>query len=229
MTTVAGTDPAQDQVGVACVGATPHTAIDVAVHAPALVTGLRWLFDVPQPPEAIVHHFGDRLPSAANRLLRFIPDHGAGLAAIAVEVARVRYPANSGVPLNPLYPGEIAAFAELVDDLGVPVRGMWGGSPLQYGGVVLDARAHTSLVGAVERYQRGCPRHAGSVFCRCGWYQAGQKNLVTVDDVRELARVEAAAMPLVPVLPAMVDPSGVLSRVASMLVAVVRPQAGGRP
>ncbi|MUL61192.1 hypothetical protein B5P44_01165 [Mycobacterium sp. CBMA 213] len=228
MTTLAETDPTQEQADDACAVATPHTPIDVAVHAPALVAGLRWLFDTPQPSDAIVHHLGDRLPSAANRLLRFIPDQGAGLAAISVQVTRVRFSTNSRVPLNPLYPGEIAALAELVDDLGVPVRGTWGGNPSQFGGVVLDARAHASLASAVDRYQRGCPRHEGSVFCRCGWYQVGQKKLVTVDEVCEQARTEAAAIPIPPVFPALLDPSGVLSRAASAIVAALRQPEGAR-
>lgn len=226
MTTGAETDPAQEQADATSAAAAPQTWIDVATHAPALVTGLRWLFDIPQPHDAIIHHLGDRLPSAGNRILRFIPDQDAGLAAIAVNVARVRYAPNSFVSLNPLYPGEIEAFAELVDDIGVPVRGTWGGSPSQSGGVVFEVRAHASLVDAVDRFQGGCPHHAGSVFCRCGWYQAGQKKLVTVHDVREQARAEAAALPIPPVLPALLDPSGVLSRAAATLAATIRPTEG---
>lgn len=53
-------------------------------HAPALIVGLRWLYDTEQPATAIIDHRGRRLRSAGGRTVRFTPVGWQGRAVVVL-------------------------------------------------------------------------------------------------------------------------------------------------
>lgn len=147
-----------------------------------LLVGLRWLLDTEQPAEAIVSHHGQRLASADNRVLRFVP-HGPGERAfIAIEVHRIDW-VSWGCPRNPLAPSELSDIAALLGDVGQRVVETRDGHPGITGSLALSTSSHPSLLAAVRRYSAGCPRHGGRVLCRWGWYRAGAHQAIDVHDL----------------------------------------------
>lgn len=161
--------------------------VDVTSHLPVLLIGLRWMFDTPQPDTALQHHHGQQISSVGNRTLRFIPSGWNGHAIVVVEVTHVDYGQPRQPPRNPLDPGELAAFIDLLDGMGEDVVATWNGSPATTGSLALARPAHPALQASVRRYSRGCPQHGGHQFCRCDWYDRGRRQLVSIQDLHREA------------------------------------------
>lgn len=190
----------------------------IEAHLPVLLSGLRWLYDTPQPDTAILHHHGQRLPSVGNRHLDFTPVGWAGRVIIVLSVSHVdlgeRWPAR-----NPLRTDELDQLADLLDGMGETVVHRWNGNPHISGSIALARRAHPTLDAAVRRYHAGCPDHGGSVFCRCSWYSTGYRTVTTVHDVHRQARQHASnAAPLTGPWPEYLDPTGQLAAIANVSI-----------
>lgn len=161
--------------------------IDVMSHLPMLLIGLRWLFDTAQLDTALQQHHGQQIGSVGNRTLRFIPSGWNGHAIVVVDVAHVDYGQPHEPPRNPLAPGELAAFADLLDGMGEDVAATWNGHPAITGSLALARPAHPSLQAAVSRYTAGCQRHGGDRLCPCDWYIRGHRHIVSISDLHEQA------------------------------------------
>lgn len=152
----------------------------------AVSVGLLWLYRTEQPDEAVLQHHGVTVArsllavSDGDRLYRFIPGTARNVI-ISVLVARPVY--VNGFHQVRLRPGEVDQLAGLVRELGHEVAEVWASPSGAFGTVTLQQPAHRSLLAAVDRYRAGCPRHPDrGVFCRCGWYPAGNQ-LVVLPDV----------------------------------------------
>lgn len=161
--------------------------VDVMSHLPMLLIGLRWLFDTTQPDMALQQHHGQQIGSVGNRTLRFIPSGWNGHAIVVVDVTHVDYGQPHQPPRNPLAPGELAAFADLLDGMGEDVAATWNGHPAITGSLALATPAHPSLQAAVSRYTAGCQRHGGDRFCPCDWYVRGHRHIVSIQDLHQQA------------------------------------------
>ncbi|MFD4786573.1 hypothetical protein ACFWN1_05725 [Streptomyces sp. NPDC058459] len=144
--------------------------------ATLLDTGLGWLFDTVQPGDCHQHHLGIvlHLPEA-NRWYGFIPEGTRALPVVSVAVTKVDWIDDGPlqVPANPLRPDELPALAGELRDRGFESFGTWNGHPGATGSVGLIRPAHPTLVGAVDRYRRGCITHPKqSVFCDCEDWRA---------------------------------------------------------
>lgn len=182
----------------------------VSAHLPVLLLGLRWLYDTDQPASAIAGHDGQAMVSAGGRILRFIPRGRVGFATIRIEIAA---PTTDTQPLST---GEIAAFADLLDDLGVAVEHTWIEHPGTSGYLALRRPANPSLCEAVARHQRGCPVHRHQHRHNCLWYTAGTAALVGLPQLQQHVLAAAAAQPtLAGPWPTYLDPSGLLSQTAA--------------
>ncbi|KAB7754422.1 Uncharacterised protein [Mycobacteroides abscessus subsp. abscessus] len=117
-------------------------ALDITANLPALLIGLRWLYDTEQPTHARQDPHGQHLPTPAGRTLHFIPSGTAGHVLIVIEAAK---PAS-------LAPGELAAFADLLDDLGETVLSTYNGYPGTTAALALARPAHPTLRAAVARF-----------------------------------------------------------------------------
>lgn len=182
--------------------------VDATVHVPALVVGLRWLYDTEQPSAAIVDHRGRRLQSAGDRTVRFTPVGWQGRAVVVLIPTT-----NAHGRVRPVTTGELEAFADAVRDMGEDVVSTWSGA--LRGFVALARPAHPSLRAAVQRYEDGCPDHTGSPACGCGWLAAGSDHVVGLTAVQQQIRAHAAALPrLVGAWPADLDPTGQCAAIA---------------
>lgn len=161
--------------------------VDVMPHLPMLLIGLRWLFDTTQPDMALQQHHGQQIGSVDNRTLRFIPSGWNGHAIVVVDVTHVDYGQPHQPPRNPLAPGELAAFADLLDGMGEDVAATWNGHPAITGSLALATPAHPSLLAAVSRYTAGCQRQGGDRFCPCDWYVHGHRHIVSIQDLHQQA------------------------------------------
>ncbi|WP_435111613.1 hypothetical protein [Nocardiopsis synnemataformans] len=156
----------------------------------ALAAGLRWLYDTPQPDGAILQHHGEGLylPDA-NRSLAFIPAGWDGKVVIVVNVARAGWKPerNELTPAHMIGPTEIDEVTAMLADLGARVVHTWNGHPSDTGSLALERPAHPTLLAAVNRYRKGCPDHPEkSVFCKCGWYERGNKKVAVPVLTREV-------------------------------------------
>ena len=150
----------------------------------ALAAGLRWLYATIQPDDALVERRGARI-KAGDRVLRFLPISTTGNPLIVVDLPNVRRGISSlSPPLNALPPDELPSPASELAALGIP-------SAAQHyhgitGTIVLDVPAHRSLIAAVRRYDRGCPRHQtqlGEAPVRdggkgCTWHVYGHRRAI---------------------------------------------------
>lgn len=161
--------------------------VDVMSHLPMLLIGLRWLFDTTQPDTALQQHHGQQIGSVGNRTLRFIPSGWNGHAIVVVDVTHVDYGQPHQPPRNPLAPGELAAFADLLDGMGEDVVATWNGHPAITGSLALARPAHPTLQAAVSRYTAGCQRHGGNRPCPCDWYVRGHRHIVSIQDLHQEA------------------------------------------
>ncbi len=125
-------------------GARP--AVDLSVHMPVLLVGLRWLFDTEQPAGAVQSPGGDGLPSVGGRAFRFVPSDRSGHAAVGIAVI-------SSVAGDVIDGHEVAGFIDLLESAGeeiVAVEVIAAGS---YCTMRLAREAHPSLRSAVSHYR----------------------------------------------------------------------------
>lgn len=179
------------------------------MHLPAVLAGLRWLFDTTQPDDAVVDPRRQSLATAGGRrYLRFDPIGRNGNATI--EILRPTRIESSGRDLAAV---ELSAFAEVVDGLGEEVAATWIGRSGIIGGVELSRPVHPTLLAAVERFEvdGACPS-AFAVDLR-----AVQRAMVQKD-----VAVTQFAGPW----PDSLDPSGVLGKMAAGVVANVLAESG---
>jgi hypothetical protein len=150
----------------------------------ALRAGLRWLYATEQPPEALVERRGAKI-TTAERSLRFVPTSSSGNPLLVVDLLDVHWGIGSfSLPLNALPPDELLRVATELAALGVPACGQHYHSIT--GTIALDSPAHPSLLDAVHRYDRGCPRH-DTQLCEapvrhggksCSWHADGHRRAV---------------------------------------------------
>jgi len=180
---------------------------DVTAHLPALLLGLRWLYDTEQPAGAIASSDGQALPSAGGRTLRFIPRAHPGGTVVRVEHTR-RTTGPQALPAT-----ELDAFADLLDDLDVGVARSWIEYPGASGCFALYAPAHRTLCAAVTCYTQGCVERHPRDTCTCSEIDQGDATFI---DLAQLQRHAIAAGATIPALagpwPHYLDPSGVLGR-----------------
>lgn len=183
-------------------------ATAAGAHAPALIVGLRWLYDTEQPATAVVDHRGRRLRSAGDRTVRFTPVGWQGRAMVLLIPT-----ADAHGSRRPVSAGELDAFAETLRDLGEEVVATWTG---QSRGLAALARpAHPSLRAAVRRYEAGCPEHDADPVCACGWLATGRDQVIGLTEVQQQIRAHAATLPLLPgPWPEALDPSGQCAQIA---------------
>lgn len=150
----------------------------------ALAAGLRWLYATVQPADALVERRGARFETA-GRSLRFVPISATGKPLIVVDLLDVHWERGSFSPsLNPLPPDELPSLATELASLGIPSNAQ------RYHGVtgtiVLDVPVHHTLIAAVLRYDRGCPRH-DTQLCdtpvrdggwACTWHADGHRRAI---------------------------------------------------
>lgn len=197
----------------------PPCRVDASAHVPALVVGLRWLYDTEQPPAAIVDHRGRRLRSAGDRTVRFTPVGWQGRVVVVLIPTT-----NTHGRVRPVSAGELEAFADAVSDLGEDVVSTWSGE--LRGFVALSRPAHPSLRAAVQRYEDGCPDHGGAPACGCGWLAAGSEHVVGLTAVQKQVRAHAAALPrLAGAWPVDLDPTGQCAAIACRAFAAAPPAA----
>jgi hypothetical protein len=149
---------------------TPPPSLDVTANLPALLLGLRWLYDTEQPATAVQNPRGQHLHTPAGRTLTFIP---AGTARHALLVITADTTENTliGQPSdNSLSPGELTAFADLLEDLGEPVLSTYNGYPGTTAALALIRPAHSTLLAAVARFTDRPHPHRPDEACQCPWY-----------------------------------------------------------
>jgi hypothetical protein len=115
-----------------------------------------WLYDTPQPADALVMPAGRDLTFGNTDLT-------VGIRPGATAPTLVLFVASPGQSLNR---AQWAEWQTLVGKLAkkhkTGIRRTFNGPPTHTGAMVLDAPAHPTLVAAVQRYQAGCPRHRGA-------------------------------------------------------------------
>ena len=184
--------------------------IAVSAHLPAVLIGLRWLYDTTQPSEATVDPQRNSLPSArGHRSLRFNPVGHDG--AVMIEIVAT---ARNELRDQALAGAELSAFVELVDGLGEEIVETGAGQGLVLGAVSLARPAHPSLLSAVARF-----RSTG----RAGSVQAIDLAAVQRAVFDRGMSIQQFAGPW----PESLDPSGVLRRVAGGAVARLASGSGG--
>ncbi|MEZ0053288.1 hypothetical protein ABIA30_004317 [Mycobacterium sp. MAA66] len=184
--------------------------VAASAHLPAVLIGLRWLYDTVQPPQSAIDPRGHSLPSArGSRSLRFDPVGRYGLAVVEI-FGSARSESGDGA----LATAEIAAFGDLVDGLGEEVIATWTGTGNVIGGLALARSAHPSLLAAVARFR--------------------EHGLAEMEDAIDLRAVQCAVLdralslqPFVGPWPESLDPSGVLRRLAGGAVAKFSSGQGG--
>lgn len=152
----------------------------VEALTPALVSGLRWLFDVEQPATALVRAEGIALPPLLGRRLIFVP--GSDRDAAAVIVQTVATPPTAEL-LGDDEISALAAEAEHLTSAAVAVQ-----RPTEASHAVriqLSRLAHRSLRAAVARFRAGCPihhqpacGHTRGPEAPCQWYARGAQALI---------------------------------------------------
>lgn len=145
-----------------------------------LSLGLDWLHETRQPDGALVHPMGVQSPVADGRRFGFIVSSYRSATAVMIAVAAPDYVMVGGNNelTNPLKPGELAALATHLEQIGYKVSGTWNGY-LEHGSVALAMEAHHTLKKAALQYCLGCPEHR-TVFCYkdgCDWLDNGTAKL----------------------------------------------------
>lgn len=160
---------------------TPLTGAQrVEALTPALVSGLRWLFDVEQPATALVRAEGIALPPLVGRRLIFVP--GSDRDAAAVIVQALATPTTAEM----LGDDEISALAAAAERLtGAAVTVHRPTETVHAARIQLSRLAHRSLRAALTRFRAGCPvhhqpacGHTRGPEAPCQWYARGAKALI---------------------------------------------------
>ncbi|MGB8407145.1 MAG: hypothetical protein WCE30_24100 [Mycobacterium sp.] len=128
----------------------------LSVHLSTVLIGLHWLYDTPQPDEAVVpqQDRGQELMSAGGWRFSFIPAGPSGVPVIVVD---------SSCSPQRLSQVDVDELAGHVDDFGETVRRARLSGP--QGILELDRPAHPSLLCAVDRAGwRGATDAAGDVL-----------------------------------------------------------------
>jgi len=157
---------------------TRTAAGDLRAHLPTVLVGLHWLYDTPQPDDAVlVDGAGQTLASAGGWRFTFVPANPSGTPSIVVD------PAAS---LHPLSQRDIDELAEHVDDFGEPVRRAYLSGAR--GILELHSKAHPSLLSAVARTRDSQRRPAAT---------NGQSDAVHLADLRQQTLARSPAPRLV--------------------------------
>lgn len=162
--------------------------VDVTVHLPLLLIGLRWLLDTEQPAAALVSSRGQTLQSVGNRALRFVPRGSDGCPVVFLEVVDTNWDAVRGAR-DVLAASEIDGLSAMLGDCGEGVRAQWSCGLAVSAAVALASPAHPSLLAAVGRFERGCVTrtHRGRVVCGCARPRAGLRAAVSVHALHDRA------------------------------------------
>lgn len=127
----------------------PLAASDLRVHLSTVLIGLHWLYDTPQPRDAVLLD-GHRqsLASAGGWQFTFIPTNDSGSPTIVVDSRASRHLLSQN---------DIDELAEHVDDFGEPVRRAYLSGTR--GVLELHRSAHPSLLSAMARTRsdQRCP------------------------------------------------------------------------
>lgn len=123
-----------------------QSAVDVAVHLPVLLVGLRWLCDTEQPAGAVQCPAGDSLPSVRGRGFRFVPSDRSGHAVVGIAV-------TSGAAGDVIDGHELAGFIDLLEGAGEEVVSVEVIAAGSYCTLRLARAAHPTLLSAVDRHR----------------------------------------------------------------------------
>lgn len=166
---------------------TPPPSLDVTASLPALLLGLRWLYDTEQPATAVQNPHGQHLHTPAGRTLTFIPAGTAGHALLVITADTTENTPDGQPSVNSLSPGEVAAFADLLEDLGEPVLSTYNGYPGTTAALALSRPAHPTLLAAVTRFTDRPHPHRPDDACQCPWYMDQAARPVRLADLRHHA------------------------------------------
>ncbi len=165
------------------------TAPDVTANLPALLLGLRWLYDTEQPATAVQDPHGQHLHTPAKRTMHFIPSGTSGHVLIVIEAAPDK--PDQHTTSGTLAPGELAAFADLIEDLGETVVSTYNGYPGSIAVLALARPAHPTLLTAVARFTDRPHPHDLQQPCRCPWYLQHATNTVGLHELHRQAQAHA--------------------------------------
>lgn len=166
-------------------------APDVTANLPALLLGLRWLYDTSQPATAVQDPRGQHLHTPAARTVYFIPSGASGHVLIIIE-ANPDKPDLDGHHIGrTLAPGELAAFADLIEDLGETVISTYNGYPGSIAALALARPAHPTLLAAVTRFSDGHHPHELHEPCQCHWYLEYAAHTIGLNELRQQAQAQA--------------------------------------
>lgn len=187
----------------------------VQTLTPSLASGISWLFDVVQPPTALVRPEGVALPVVAGRRLIFAPGGAGQGAAVIIQAA-------AGHPGGDLEDEEISQLALAVEGIaGVAVRVETPTGAVRAARIQLSRSAHPSLLAALARFRSGCPvhhrpacGHTRGAEAPCQWFARGARALI--------APAEPVVLPAVPVRHAVSEAS-----VAGLIIANARRRDSG--
>ncbi|BBX88199.1 hypothetical protein [Mycolicibacterium aubagnense] len=166
---------------------TPRPPLDVTANLPALLLGLRWLYDTEQPATATQNPRGQHLHTPAGRTLHFIPAGTAGHALLVIVADALEAAPNGHPAANTLSPGELAAFADLLEDLGEPVLSTYNGYPGTTAALALSRPAHPTLLAAVTRFTDRPHLHHLDDACFCFWYLGQTEGTVGLAELSQHA------------------------------------------
>ncbi|MCX8565078.1 hypothetical protein OS122_29785 [Mycolicibacterium mucogenicum] len=164
------------------------TVPDVTANLPAVLLGLRWLYDTEQPATAVQDPNGQHLRTPAQRTVHFIPAGAGGHVLIVIQADPDK--PDQHTP-EALAPGELAAFADLIEDLGETVLSTYNGYPGSTAALALARPAHPTLLTAVARFTDGPHTHDLYEPCQCPWYLQHATHTVGLRELRQQAQARA--------------------------------------
>lgn len=139
-------------------------ADDLTVARAALVRGLSWLSST-QPDGAVT----PGISFALNKKLTIF---------VLVRVGRAHRPAVGFSSLVPFSIGDVGQLRQVVESL-IRVTETWNGAGFNNCGLEIEASPSPSVVGCLERFRDGCPKHRLASWCKdCNWLGAGMIHVV---------------------------------------------------
>lgn len=174
----------------------PYGKPERAAMEEVLRVALDWLYKTEQPHGAGItqHGIGSAdLPTIPNRRISLLPSWSGNGPIVSVKVA-APVKASTYLVRNPLAPGELDEWAEVIEDLGYGVVQDWPTEAGVSGSIRLVEQEHPSLTAAYQLYLTGCLTHSrenpvadgetggggtGGSLCRCGWWREPARLLVT--------------------------------------------------